>query len=247
MVAIVVLTASATVGKAQTADGDRLRDAVQLQRHLGDHAQRALRADEQPGQVVAGRGFARPAAGADDAAVGQHHGQPQHVVAHGAVAHRIGAGGAGRRHAAQAGVGAGVDREEQAGVAQMLVQLLARHPGLDRAVEVLGRDPGHPVHLRQVDGDAAAQRRDAAFQRGAGAVGHDRHLVRGADPQHRRHLLGRVREGDRVGRHGRVPGSPRARAARAPRRRSRSGRPAGRAGRRRRGRRGRGGATGGRP
>jgi hypothetical protein len=33
-------------------------------------------------------------------------------------------------HAAERGVGAGIDREEQAGVAQVLVELLARDAGL---------------------------------------------------------------------------------------------------------------------
>ena len=42
------------------AAGDRLRDAVQPERQLGDDAERALRADQQPGQVVAGGGFLRP-------------------------------------------------------------------------------------------------------------------------------------------------------------------------------------------
>src|SRR6185437_16462389 len=33
----------------------RLGDAVEPERHFGDDAERSLRADEQPGQVVAGR------------------------------------------------------------------------------------------------------------------------------------------------------------------------------------------------
>ena len=46
---------------------DVLRDPVEAQRQLGDHPERSLRADEQPGQVVAGRGLRRPRAGADHA------------------------------------------------------------------------------------------------------------------------------------------------------------------------------------
>jgi hypothetical protein len=38
---------------------DRLRKPVQAHAHFGDHAERALRPDEQPRQVVAGRRFAR--------------------------------------------------------------------------------------------------------------------------------------------------------------------------------------------
>ena len=107
-------------------------------REFGDDAERAFGADEQMRQVVAGRGFLRPRAGRDDLAVAAHHFERQHVVAHRAVAHRIGAGGARRGHAAERSVGAGIDREEQALVAQMLVQRLAGDAGLDHAVEVFG-------------------------------------------------------------------------------------------------------------
>ena len=81
-----------------------------------------------------------------DAAVGGHDGEAEHVLAHRAVAHGVGAAGAGRGHAAERGVGAGVDREEEAGVAQVGVQLLAGDAGLDAAVEVLGVDLEDAVH-----------------------------------------------------------------------------------------------------
>ena len=70
--------------------GDRLGDAAQLDGEFGDDAERAFGADEQMRQVVAGRGFFRPRAGRDDLAVAAHHFQRQHIVAHGAVTHRIG-------------------------------------------------------------------------------------------------------------------------------------------------------------
>ena len=103
--------------------GGRLRNAVQPKLDLGDHAERALRADEQVGEVVAGRRFAHAPAGADHAAVGESHRQAEHLLADGAVAHRVGAAGAGRAHAADGAVGgAGIDREEQALVAQVGVE-----------------------------------------------------------------------------------------------------------------------------
>ena len=135
---------------------DRLGNAVEPQRHLGNDAERAFRSDKQPGQVVAGGGFAGPPRCPNDAAVGEHDRQRQHVLPHRPVSHRVGARGARRRHAAERGVGAGIDREEQAGVAQVFVELLARDARLDGGVEVLGVDPQHAVHLRQVDADAAA-------------------------------------------------------------------------------------------
>ena len=64
-------------------------------------------------QVVARGRLARAAAGADDAAVGRDHGQAQHVFAHRAVAHGVGARSARRRHAAERRVGARIDREEE--------------------------------------------------------------------------------------------------------------------------------------
>jgi hypothetical protein len=64
IVAMTASQAASTLGERADAARDRLGDAVQLQRQFGDDAERALRADEEPRQVVAGRGFARPRAGA---------------------------------------------------------------------------------------------------------------------------------------------------------------------------------------
>ena len=82
----------------------------------------------------------------------------------------------------------------------MRVQLLARHAGLDGAVEVLGADPQDAVHLRQVDAHPAAHRSDVAFQRRAGAEGDDRHARLGAARNDLGDLLGRAGEDDGVGR-----------------------------------------------
>ena len=59
--------------------GDRLGQAVHAQRDLGNHAERSLGPDEETRQVVTGRRLSRAAAGADDAPVGKHHGQPRTV------------------------------------------------------------------------------------------------------------------------------------------------------------------------
>ena len=65
MVMIVALQAASTDGNGQTPADDRLGNAIQLQRHLGDDAERALGADEQPREVVAGGGFLGAARGRD--------------------------------------------------------------------------------------------------------------------------------------------------------------------------------------
>ena len=136
----------AAVDRVEGADRGRHRflHRVQAHRDLGDDAERALRADEEAREVVARGGFFRAARGLDDAPVGEHHFQRQHVLAHRAVAHRVGARGARRRHAAERRVGAGIDREEQARVLDVLVQLLARDAGLHHRVEVLLRAPRAP-------------------------------------------------------------------------------------------------------
>src|SRR5262249_59691287 len=59
---------------------DRLRDAGELQRQLGDGAKRALGADEQPGEVVAGRGFLGAAGGRYLLAAGEHDFEREPVV-----------------------------------------------------------------------------------------------------------------------------------------------------------------------
>ena len=71
---------------------------------------------------------------------------------------------------------------------------LARHAGLDDAVEILGIDLDDAVHARDVERDAAARRVDVPFERRAGAEGDHRHAMLGADAHDLLHLLGRFRE-----------------------------------------------------
>ena len=129
MVAIAALQAASTEGNSAMAGRNRLGNAGELERELGDHAERAFRPDEQPREIVARRGFPRTARGVDHLAVREDRFEREHVVLHGAVAHGIGAGATRRRHAAERSVGAGIDRKEQALIAQMLVELLARDAG----------------------------------------------------------------------------------------------------------------------
>jgi hypothetical protein len=70
---------------------DGLGDTVQLQRELGDDAERALGADQEMGEVVAACRFPCALPGVEQRAVGQHRVKAQDVVAHGAVAHGVGA------------------------------------------------------------------------------------------------------------------------------------------------------------
>ena len=89
---------------------------TQAQDRAGDDAQGALRADEQLLEVIAGVVLDQPVHRGDDRAVGQHRLQPQHHLAHHAVAQHPVAAGVGRDVAADGGraAGAQVQRQEQA-------------------------------------------------------------------------------------------------------------------------------------
>ncbi|ABA50808.1 hypothetical protein BURPS1710b_3340 [Burkholderia pseudomallei 1710b] len=187
--------------RAERAHGGRhgLGQRMQAQRDLGDHAERAFGSDEKPREIVAGRRFARAGARLHDAAVGEHGREAEHVLAHRAVAHRVRAGRARRGHPADARVRARIDREEQARVAQRVVQRAAREPGLDGRGQVVGVDRQHAVHLRQIERHAAAHREQMALERRADAVGDQRHVVSCAEEDCIAHVVGRACEHDGVG------------------------------------------------
>ena len=145
--------------------GDFLGDAVKPQGDSGDNAQSALRSHEEMRQVIARAGFARPGAGVDQAAVGQHDLERQHILRHGTITHRIGTRSPRRGHAAQAGIGARIDREKEAGVAQMRIQRLARDAGLDRHIHIGAVQRKDPLHPRQIDGHPALGRGNMTLER----------------------------------------------------------------------------------
>ena len=99
------------------------------------------------------------------AAVGEHHGERHHVFAHGAVAHGVGAGSARRRHAAECRVGAGIDGEEQAGVVQCVVELLARDARLHHGIEVFGMNGEHGSSADRSRQMPPLKRQHVAFDR----------------------------------------------------------------------------------
>ena len=176
----------------------RLGQRVQAQRDLGHHAERAFAADHQAREVVAGARLARARAGADHLALRRDDGEAEHVLAHRAVAHGIRATGAGGRHAAQARVGAGVDGEEEAAVADLVVELGARHARLHRDREVVGRERHDLLHARQVDAHTALHRQQMPFERGAHAEGNDRHRMRIGQRHDEGDLLGALAVDDQI-------------------------------------------------
>jgi hypothetical protein len=85
-------------------------------------------------------------------------------------------------------------------VADVLVQLLARHARLHHRVEVGFVHRQHLVHLAHVDAHAALHRQDVAFERGADTVGNHRNLVAAADVDDIAHFLSGSRKYHGVGR-----------------------------------------------
>ena len=132
--------------------GDRpLRRRPQRQGRLGDDAEGALRADEQPGQVVAGDALDRAPAGAQHPPVGEDDLQAEHVVGGDAVLDAAQAAGVLREVAADRApvVAGGVRRIEQPGPGDGVPQRLVHHARLDDG-EPVGRgdleDGVHPGH-----------------------------------------------------------------------------------------------------
>lgn len=85
----------------------------------------------------------------------------------------------------------------------MGIELLARHAGLDRTIEILGPNIQSLVHPGKVDRQPAVDDGGLALERRTCAIGNDRQAVRRAHLDQRAHFLGRrwIRYG--VGRHGR--------------------------------------------
>src|SRR5262249_61206310 len=121
-------------------------------------------------------------------------------------AHGVGTGRAGRGHAAKTGIGAWIDGEEQARVAQVIVKLLAGDTGLDHAIEVCLVHRDDTVHARQVERDAAEWRVDMTFERGTGAKWNYGHARRRAELHDIRDFGLRLSKYDGVGRFASKPG-----------------------------------------
>ena len=181
---------------------DAGRDAKQSDLDLRDGAERAFGADEHPAQVEADV-VRRVAADPVHAAVGQHHLHAQHVVGRHTVVEAVRPAGVFGRVASD---GAGllarrVGRIEQPVLRRNQGQLLVDHARLDQGGHGDLVDLQDAAHAGDLQRDSAADGHRAAGQASAGSARHDRDVVSGRDLDHRRHMLGRRCEDDRV-RHG---------------------------------------------
>ena len=184
-------------GEADKRGLDVARLRKQLDRRRGDDAERALAADEQLLQIVAGVVLAQRPQPVPDAPVGQHHLDAQGQFAGVAVAQDGDAAGVGREIPADlaAALGAEAQRKQPVGLGRRLVQIGEDAAGLDghREIDRVERaDPVHPAE-RQDDVVAVCGRDPAADEPGIAALRHDRQSRLGADPHHRRDLRGRGR------------------------------------------------------
>ena len=184
------------LGRGHDADGDLRR-----------HAERALRADEDAAQVVAGQ-VELLAAQLDDRAVGQHDLQAADVVRGEAVLEAVRAAGvlghvaADRAHDLRRRVGRvevrGPDRGRDGDV---------RHPGLADDALVLEVDLEDAAQPREHDEHAVLERQRPARQAAARAARHPRHARRVAGAHDGGHLLAGAGQHGRA-RHGRVLQQP---------------------------------------
>ncbi len=180
--------------------GQGLLGRHQPQRHLGDHAQRALAADEQLGQAQPGNVLQTGPTEPDRGAVGQHHLNAKYVVGGDAVFHAAQPAGVGRDVAADAAdlIRRRVGRVPQAVLGDGLLHLGVEQPGLaDRGTRD-GVDDD-VAHLLRRQHDSAVDRGGATGQTGAHAAGHHRYLVGGRPPQNGLHLFGPQRAHDGQG------------------------------------------------
>ena len=148
-----------------------LRRGEEFERGAGDDAERAFAADEQVFEFVAGGVFVQRVQVGDEFAVGQHHFQPQHQIAHGAVAQHVQAAGvAGDVAADLAAAFAGeAEREKAAVFGGGGLDVLQNAACIDGDGVVGKADMADSVEFAQIQDDAAV-RHAAANQSGVTAL-----------------------------------------------------------------------------
>ena len=168
---------------------------AQAQGRLGDDAERALRADEEVRQVVAGHVLDRPTAGPDDAAVREHDLEAEDGVAGDAVLHAAQAAGVLGQVAAD---GADLEAGRVRGIEQAMLRSRTSEVGVDDAGlddrrQVAGVDLEDAIHLRGHQGQCPVDRRGATGQPAARPARHDGHAVAGGQGDDGRDLGRRSR------------------------------------------------------
>ena len=184
-------------GEPEKRGLDLARLGKQLQGRGGDDPERAFAADEKMLQIVAGIVLAQPAQPVPDPPIRQHDFETQGQLARIAVAQYRNPAGIGRQISADlaAALGAEAEGEQPVGLAGRLLQMRQDAAGLDGHREIDRVDLADAVHAAEGENDLGpVLGRDAASdEAGVAALRHDRQPGFGADPHHRRDLLGRCR------------------------------------------------------
>ena len=190
-------------GVEEPDDGARPRGTggAQPDGHLGDHPERALRADHQPDQVVARHPLGRAPAQPQDLAGGGHDFEREHVVARDPVLDaaqtariRGDVPADGRPRGAR-----GIRRVPQAVLRGGGPQHVVHDTRLHDREPLLRIDLDDPAHPLGREHDPALDGVRATGQTRSGASRHDRHPVPGADRHRRRDLRGLQRPDDGQG------------------------------------------------
>ena len=153
-----------------------LRIARQPHPDLGDDRQRSFAADDRADQIQPD-GILGRSAELHDAPVGQHRFDAQHVIHRDAVFQRVRPAGI-RRHIAADRAGALARRIGSvviAGALQSVGQPDVDHARLDDGIAVAKVDFQNPLHPREHDHHAAADRQAAAGQARSGSARQKRH------------------------------------------------------------------------
>ena len=179
---------------------DRFRQAGEADGDFGDDGERALRANQQAGEVVAGQ-VGHAAADWHQLAGGQHDFQAEDVIAGDAVGEGVGAAGVfGHVAADGASLLAGRVGGELVAVGRdRLGQVEVDHAGLDHGAPVGQVDFQDAFHAAEDHQQAAFGGERAAGESGAGAAADQRDfkLVGQADDAH--HVFRAARKDHRVG------------------------------------------------
>ena len=185
--------------RAQADEGGRdiLGLGKQFQDRAGDDAERALRADEEVLQVVAGIVLAQPAQPVPDPPVGKHDFEPEHQIAGIAVGQHRRAAGIGADIAADLTAALRTDSQGEQPVDLVGRRLhgLEHAAGIDRNRVVDRVDVAHLVHAPEAEHDlmAGLERDLRADQTGIAALGHDRRAGLIGDFQNAGHFFGAAR------------------------------------------------------
>ena len=184
------------IGRGDERDVDARGEARGEERHLGHHAEGALRADEELLEVVSGVILAQDAEEVEDGAVGEHRLDAEDAAVEGSVAEEAEAAGVGGDVAADLtlALGAEVQGDGHAVGVERGLEVLEDHASLGDDGAGAGVDAEHAVHATRAEDHLVVHGDAAAHQAGVAALGDDRQAAVVAVAEDQGYLLGRARE-----------------------------------------------------